>query len=327
LPTPTRTTIATLSLGLAAALLAGCGSDEGVATSPTSPPAAPAAASGTFPVEITTAAGTFTVAARPVRIVSLAPTATEMLFAIGAGEQVVAVDDQSNFPPEAPRTDLSGFTPNLEAIVGNRPDLVVVTDSAREVAGGLEQFDIPTAVLPAAVEFEDTYAQLEQLGAATGHVAEAAGLVARMQSDIAALAAEVPKRGEPLTYYHELDPTFFTATSKTFIGAVYEVAGLRNIADAAGGAGDYPQLSSEAIVRADPDLIFLADTKCCQQTADSVATRPGWSTISAVRSGSVVALDDDVASRWGPRVVDLLRQVIDAVKAVPQPAAVAAGAG
>lgn len=307
---PSRRTIVILTLGLAAALLAGCGDEDAAAPPPASP-----AATATFPVDITTQGGTFTMPARPVRIVSLSPTATEMLFAIGAGPQVVAVDDQSNFPPEVPRTDLSGFTPNLEAIAGYQPDLVV-TESAT-VRDGLGRLAVPNAVMPAPADLDGTYAQIEQLGAATGQMADAAALVARMRADIDALLAEAPARPEPLSFYHELDNTFYTATSSTFIGAVYQSAGLRNIADEAAAAGDFPQLSSEAIVRADPDLIFLADTKCCQESAETVAARPGWSSIAAVRNGGVVALDDDVASRWGPRVVELLREVIAAVRAVP----------
>ncbi len=305
-----------LALAIAAALLLGaCGDDT--AAPATAPPAAPAPAAATFPVDITTAGGSFRVATRPVRIVSLSPTATEMLFAIGAGPQVAAVDDQSNFPAEAPRTDLSGFTPNVEAIAGQRPDLVVVDRDSAGVVAALGQLAIPTAVLPAAATLDDVYAQIEQLGAATGNIGEAAALVAQMRRDIAGVVAEAPARPEPLTYFHELDDTFYSVTSKTFVGALYTSVGLRNIADGAAGAGDYPQLSPEAVIQADPDLIFLADTKCCQESAETVAARPGWSGITAVRSGHVIALDDDVASRWGPRVVDLLRQIVAAVKAVP----------
>ena len=117
-------------------------------------------------------------------------------------------------------------------------------------------------------------------------------------------------RPEALTYYHELDPTFFTVTSATFIGQVYTLLGLDNIADPADADGyGYPQLSAEYIVEQDPDLIFLADTKCCGQTPETVAARPGWSELTAVTTGAIVPLDDDVASRWGPRVVDFLRTV------------------
>jgi iron complex transport system substrate-binding protein len=120
---------------------------------------------------------------------------------------------------------------------------------------------------------------------------------------------------ESPTYFHELDNTYFTATSDTFIGRVYGLVGLTNIADEAPKAGaGYLQLSEEYIINADPDLVFLADTKCCGESGETVAQRPGWSAISAVQNGAVVELDDDVASRWGPRVIDFLRTVAASVK-------------
>jgi iron complex transport system substrate-binding protein len=264
---------------------------------------------------VTVAAGgsEVTLDRQPERVVSLSPTSTEMLFAIGAGPQVVAVDDQSTYPPEAPTTDLSGFEPNLEAIAGYDPDLVV-TDDTSDVEEGLAALGIPVLGQPAAETLDDTYEQIEQLGVLTGNEDAAAEVVEDMRAEIAALVAAVPEFDEPPMYYHELDPTFFTATSDTFIGHVYGLAGLRNIADRASGAGSgYPQLSAEFIVDRDPDLIFLADTRCCDVSAATVRQRPGWDEISAVREGHVIELDDDVASRWGPRVVEFLRTVVDAV--------------
>jgi iron complex transport system substrate-binding protein len=250
---------------------------------------------------------------RPERIVSLSPTATEMLFAIGAGGQVVAVDSNSNYPEEAPRTDLSAYQPNIEAIAGYKPDLVVYSDDPGELAAGLGRLSILALRQPAATRLDDTYAQLDQLGRATGHQAEAGRLVATMRAEIEKIAAARPER--PLTYYHELDKNLYTATSKTFIGQLYGQLGMKNIADAADKeASGYPQLSAEYVIRADPDLIFLADTKCCGQSARTVAARDGWDQLTAVRSGGVVALDDDVASRWGPRVVDFLKTVATKVQ-------------
>ncbi|MEO5902207.1 MAG: ABC transporter substrate-binding protein, partial [Ilumatobacteraceae bacterium] len=171
-----------------------------------------------------------------------------------------------------------------------------------------------------AATFDDVYAQIEQLGAATGHVADAAGVVAKMQIDIAAAVAAAPARTKGLTYYHELDDTYYSVTSHTFLGAVYGLFGLTNIADAGPAGNDYPQLSSEFIVQQDPALIFLADTKCCGQTAQTVAARPGWDAITAVKDGAgVVAMDDDIASRWGPRIVDYITAVSAALTKVPAP--------
>ena len=240
---------------------------------------------------------------------SLSPTATEMLFAIGAGGQVVAVDSNSNYPEEAPKTDLSAYQPNIEAIAGYKPDLVVYSDDPGELAAGLGKLGIPALQQPAATRLDDTYAQLDQLGRATGHQAEAGQLTATMRAEIEKIAAAArPER--PLTYYHELDKNLYSATSKTFIGQLYAQLGMKNIADAADKEGTgYPQLSAEYVIKADPDLIFLADTKCCGQSARTVAARDGWDQLTAVRSGGVVELDDDVASRWGPRVVDFLKTV------------------
>ena len=253
------------------------------------------------------------------RIVSISTVATEMLFAIDAGDRVVAVDSMSNYPAEAPTTDLSGYQPNVEAILGFAPDLVVLSYDPGDVVAGLEAAGVATLLQGAAYTLADTYDQITALGAITGNVDEAAALVAGMQSEMAELAASVRERDEPLSYYHELDDTLYTVTSSTFIGEVYALAGLVNAADAAdpdGASWGYPQLSAEYLLDADPDLIFLADTRCCSQTAVTVAERPGWETLTAVTNGTVVELDDDVASRWGPRIVDLLRVIVDSVNAI-----------
>jgi len=269
-----------------------------------------------FPITIDAPGGPVTLDARPTKIVSLSPTATEILFAVDAGDQVVAVDDQSNYPDGAPVTDMTGFSPNIEAIAALGADLVVLGFDPGEVVMALDAVGIPAIVHPAAVDLSDAYTQIEQLGAATGHVAEAAAVVAGMREDIARIAAETDAGGA--TYYHELDPTLYSATSGTFAGALYGMLGLVNIADAApdpDGFG-YPQLSPEHIVSEDPDLVFLADTKCCGQNTATVADRPGWNTMRAVQRGTIVELDDDVASRWGPRVVEFMETVAAAIGAL-----------
>jgi iron complex transport system substrate-binding protein len=254
----------------------------------------------------------------PERIVSMAASTTEILFAVGAADQVVAADAQSNYPSDAPATDLSAYEPNVEAVAAYEPDLVVVSDDA--LTAGLEQLGIEVYLAPAAEDLDDVYEQIGDLGEITGHEDEAADVVEQMQADLAELQAEVPDRAEPLTFFHELDNTLFSITSDTFIGALYEMAGLENVADAAdvdAQAGGYPQLSTEYLVEADPDLVFLADTKCCAQDAAGFAARPGFGVLSAVANDRVILLDDDIASRWGPRVVDLFRTIVEAVKAVP----------
>ena len=254
-----------------------------------------------------------------MRIVSLSPTATEMLFAVGAGDLVVAVDAFSNFPAEAPVTELSGWEPNLEAIAGYEPTHVFSSGPIE----GLDALSIENVVLPAAATFDDVYAQIEQVGAATGHVGDAAEVVANMQTDIQAVLDALPERETALTYYHELDNTLYSVTSGTFIGEVYSFLGLENAVDAAdpeNAAFGYPQVTEEYLVTANPDIIFLADTICCGQTAETVAARPGWDQLSAVQNGNIVELNDDIASRWSPRLVEFIQaagEAIAAIDAVP----------
>ena len=295
-------------------LLASCGEPPTPAASGPSP----TGAVGDFPVTIETSSGAVTVDERPTRIVSLSPTATEMLFAIGAGDQVIAVDDQSNYPADAPTTDLSGYEPNVEAIASYEPDLVVYATEPGDLGSSLEDLGITTLLEPAAATLKDAYGQIEQLGLVTGNQDGANQVVDRMKGDIESIIDGLGKAGG-LTFYHELDDTYYSVTSSTFIGQLYSLVGLKNIADEAKGAGGgYPQLSAEYIIQAGPDLIFLADTKCCGQSERTVAKRPGWDRIAAVHDGDVIPLDDDIASRWGPRVVDYLRQIADAVRRVEE---------
>jgi len=248
----------------------------------------------------------------PHRIVSLSPTATESLFAIGAGKQVVAVDDQSDYPKRAPHSRLSGYTPNVEAIAGYRPDLVVISGDPGGVVEALRKLGIRVLLQPAATNLAGAYAQIRQLGTATGHARAAVSLVAKMKRSIARAVASAPKLR--LSVYHELTPDYYSATSSTFIGRIYKLFGLRNIADAADSSGSgYPQLSAEYILSSDPSLIVLADTRCCAQSPSTVERRPGWSGLTAVRGHAVVAVDDSVASRWGPRIVTFVRAVAKAL--------------
>jgi len=255
----------------------------------------------------------------PMAIISLSPTHTEMLFAIGAADQIIAVDDQSNYPAAAldKPHELSGFEPNVEAIAALKPDLVVVADDGADLTGQLGKLGIPVWSGPAPVKFDDVYAQIEQLGAATGHIGEAAEVVGQMQSDIAAAIAAAPVMAGPASFYHELDPTLYSVTSGTFIGQVYDLFGLVNIADGVGDGNTYPQLNAEFIIQANPDLIFLADANCCGESPATVAARDGWSATNAVKNGNVIAIDEDIASRWGPRLVDFIQAVAAAVAKVP----------
>ena len=294
-----------LLLGL---VLGGCGGLDTVddAAAPTT------TADAEFPVSVLSGSvggdTEITVEQQPTSIISLSPTATEMLWAIGAGDQVVAVDDQSDYPKDAPRTKLSGYEPNVEAILEYEPDLVIAADDTGDLVSGLAKARVPTLVLPSAADLEEAYSQIERVGAATGHADEAGEVVAETRSGIEQVIADAPDAAG-VTYFHELTPDLYTTTGDTFIGEVYGLFGLENIADRAKGADDYPQLSGEYVVGARPDLVFLADSQCCGVAAKDVEDRPGWAQVPAVTDGQVHVVDEDVASRWGPRVLDFVQQI------------------
>jgi iron complex transport system substrate-binding protein len=237
-----------------------------------------------------------------------------MLFAIGAGDQVLAIDDQSNYPPEALQKphDLSGFEPNVEAIAALQPDLVVIADDFTGLTKQLEALGLTVWSGPAATSFDNVYEQIEQLGALTGHVGEAAELVSKMQTDIDAAVKSAPKPAQPMTYYHELDNTYYSITENTFIGQVYSLFGLQSIADFQEVSSDYPQLSAEAIISADPEFIFLGDGNF-GESPETVAARPGWESLKAVVDDNVIVVDADISSRWGPRIVDYITAISAAV--------------
>lgn len=258
-----------------------------------------------------------TASTKPTAIVSLSPTATEMLYAIGAGSQVKAVDKYSNYPAGTPRTAMSALQVNVESLIALRPDLVIIPNPDVKLAAKLKVVSVPLLVLPAAAKLADVYSEIATLGRVTGHVAQATAESTEIRTSLQRIVASVHKQSPAPSYFYELSPDFYSVTSDTFVGQLLGLLGLHSIADTAKGAaksGGYPQLSSEFIVNANPTYIFLADTICCAQTASKVAKRPGWSQMSAVRDHHVVPLSDDVASRWGPRIVDLLKTIADALQ-------------
>jgi iron complex transport system substrate-binding protein len=248
-----------------------------------------------------------------LRIVSLSPTATEMLYAIGAGDQVVAVDSYSTFPAETASkvTKMSAFEPNAEAILGYTPDVVLISNDTNKISeqliAGNPKLQVWTGA--AASTLDDVYKQITELGTLTGHDKDAETLIESMKTRIAKATENISAPMSPKSYFYELDNTLYSVTSNTFVGALLKPFGFTNIADGVEAGNDYPQLNAEVIAKANPSVIFLADTKCCATNAAEVAKRPGWAGIDAVKNGQIVELDDDVASRWGPRVVDLLEQI------------------
>lgn len=256
----------------------------------------------------------------PQRVVSLDSSSTEILYALGAGKQVVAVDKDSDYPPNVPKSSLDALKPNVEAIATYHPDLVVTGYDTNGLVAGLRKIGVRVLLEPPPSTVDGAYRIWNSIGTATGHAAAARRLVSSTRQQLTSIVARAPRPSTPLSYYYELDQTYYTATSHTFIGSLLGRFGLRNVADPADSksAGGYPQLSAEKVLAADPDLVLLADSRCCGQNPTTVAARPGWHSLAAVRDGGVVALNDDVASRWGPRIVTLMRTVsatIDKVSA------------
>ena len=301
----------TASLGLGAAA---CGDD---ATQDTVVDTTAAAVETTLAAEFPVTVGDLTLEAEPQRVVSMSATATEMLFAVGAGDKVIAVDNFSNYPADVealPKVD--AYQPSVEAISALEPDLVIISYDPGNLVEQLNALSIPVFAAYAVANLDGAYEQMQQLGALTGRADEAAAAVDAMRGEIESIVAAVAKQDPPLTYFYELDPTLYSVTTNTFIGSVMAQFGLVSIADGVEEGNDYPQLSAEVIVERDPDIIFLADVKCCAQSAATVATREGWGSLGAVKNGNIVELDDDVASRWGPRLVELLAQVAAAIAKV-----------
>ena len=253
----------------------------------------------------------------PMRIISLSPSATETLFAIGAGQQVIAVDDLSNYPLDAPMTKLSAFSPNVEALLNYRPDLIVLNADATkalEVKAALEKLEIEVFLEQAPNNLKEAYAQIRALGRVTGRGSGAQRTITLMKARINA-AIKSAKKPKKISFLHELDETLYSATSQTFIGKVYKSFNLKNIADPAAGADSagYPQLQAEYVIKTNPKILFLADAQY-GESYESVSTRPGWSSISAVKNKNVIALPEDIPSRWGPRLADFYEFIATSLK-------------
>lgn len=270
-----------------------------------------------YPLNIVSADFAAKLPAKPVRIISLSPSATEIIFAINAGSQVLAVDDNSNYPANVPTSALSGFAPNLEAIVALDPDFVILNNDSTKsdaIHKSLTNLGIPVMMEEAARNLNDVYREITIIGKAVDQQEKARKLIVSMKKRIAKVIKS-SKKVKSQRFFHELDNTLYTATSKTFIGNVYRDLGLKNVADAASGADSsgYPQLSAEYLIRSNPQIIFLADAQY-GESISTVKARPGWQSIAAVKNGRIIELPADIPSRWGPRIVDFYELVAKSTK-------------
>ncbi len=248
----------------------------------------------------------------PQRIVSVAPSPTEILFAVGAGPQVVGVDNMSDYPAEALDLPKVGdWNLNIEAIVSLKPDLIVSSDLVpRDQLNQLEAQGIPYFIF-AVRTMEDVMKDLKLAGSLTGHSDEAQALVASLEARVSAvtnktLAANVTK---PMTYieYYPL----WTFGPGSYGDDVIRLAGGTNIA--ANASNEYPNLNSEFVIAQNPQVIIYTVGPWSTITASDYAERPGWSNIDAVAQGNIHSLDDNLISRYGPRVVDGLEELAEII--------------
>jgi iron complex transport system substrate-binding protein len=304
-----------LGLGLVclAALTSACGDDDddGEGDQPaasTQDGNSEEAAQSSFPLTVTRSDGVeLTLEAQAERIVSLDPSATEILYAIEAGDQVVASDLFSNFPEEAQaKARLDAYQPSPEAILAEGPDLVLMFVNNTGAVEILDDLGATVLYLEVPDSLEGIYERIELYGSITGHEDEATELVESMEGRVDAVVEAVSSIEEGPRIFHELDPTLFTVTSSSFIGELYELIKAENIADSA--EGEFPQLTSEAVIAADPEVIILADEEF-GESLETVHSRPGWDVISAVVEERVYGVNPDIASRPGPRIVEFLETV------------------
>ncbi len=300
------TMAALVMMGLLAVVAVGCGDDEGDEPIAIGTPNA----SG-FPVTLEGSDGTsVTLQAPPRRMVVLSPGHVETLFAIGAGDAVVAVDENTDYPPEAAAIELklSGLEPSAEAIANLDPDLVIMSFAPEGFVEQLQGLDVPVwldAIDTDITTVEGVFDSIEELGRATGHVDEAGTVVAGLQERLDGVRERIADIEERPRVYLELDvfEGFNTVSPDDFVGDLIAKLNGQNIVEA--DEGNYPTLQQEAIVSRNPEVIVLADAEF-GQTPEVVSARPAWETIAAVQSDRVFAIDPDIISRPGPRIIDAL---------------------
>ncbi len=278
-----------------------------------------------LPVVSSTTARAATAPASPSCVVSLSPTATDTLFAIGAGPQVQAVDKDSHLPAKGlPAKRIDSLNPSVEAIIGicrktathpsTKPDLVIISYDANQIKEKLTALGVRVVEQDAPANLAGALAQIKQLGALTGHLLRARQVATRIAATIHADVASIgPHPGKALRVYYEIDPTGYSLTSGTFVGSLLKALGVLNIADAQSTSADagYPQLNSEYVISSNPQLVFLDDGA----TPSSLAARPGFSSIAAVTDHHVVVVNQNIGSEWGVRLGTLMNQLTAAVRA------------
>lgn len=313
-----RSPWASLAFGLSFALvllLAACGDDASTAT-PTTTGTATAAGTETATATATSTATeapagieavddageTLSLEAPAQRIVSHSPGATEILFAIGAGPQVVAADEFSDYPEEAKALPKVAYTsPDPEQTAAHDPDLVIFSGNQNYSQEQFRGLGMPIFYLEEPTDLRGILDHVRLLGHLTGHDDEAEALAADLEARLTAVEEALADVETGPRVFYELDSTLYSVGPDTFIGSALRLLKAENIATDTTTL--YPQLSAEAVVEADPEVILLADA-AFGVTVESVGERPGWSGITAVREDRVHPVDQDILSRPGPRIVE-----------------------
>ena len=299
--------------------LGACGGDDDDATPTnavstavtTSATATSSPAAQAFPVEFRDSTGTLvTFASAPKRILSYSPGATEILFAIGAGDQVIGTDKFSDFPDKAkalPKLEYSKPAP--EPAVALTPDLVVMATRQEGQVAAFRALNLKVVLLKEPEDLASVATQVEQLGRITGHSEQATKVAGDMRKRMDAMTAKVAKTANGPKVFYELSADGFTVAPNSFVGSMLKMLKAGNVAEGATTA--FPQLSAEAIIAGNPDVIILADGgDRGGQSADTVKARPGWSGIAAVKFGRIHIINSDLYNRPGPRVIDALEELV-----------------
>ncbi|MCY4455014.1 MAG: ABC transporter substrate-binding protein [Chloroflexi bacterium] len=305
----TATATATLAAATPAPAAAAATPTPAPATATPSPTPSPTPTeSPAFPVTIEDSDGVeVTLEAAPQRIISYSPGATEILFAVGAGDRVVAADEFSDYPPEtADLPRLTYSSPDPERALTLNPDLVIMASRQREQIEQFRGLGMTVLFINEAESLEGVMETVVQLGAITGNQQQAAELVASMRARIDALTTALEGVEEGPRVFFELTADLYTVGPDTFVGNLLTLAKAQNVAT--GASSPFPQLTAEAIIAADPEVVLLADG-AWGESLETVCARPGWDAISACVNERVHPVDGDLTSRPGPRVVEGLEEI------------------
>ncbi|WP_336046095.1 ABC transporter substrate-binding protein [Solibacillus ferritrahens] len=295
-------------------LLAGCGVEETAVEKDTAQQSTKAAEEqAQFPVTVTDALNKeVTVEKAPERIISLIPSNTEILFGLGLNEQIIGVSDNDNYPEEAQTKEkVGGMEFNLEQLIALQPDLVVAHESGlysfnEEGIAQLESVGIPVFVVKNTTTFEETYTTIEQIGQLTGKTAEATEMIASIQKGIQDIEVKVADLEEKSVFIVVgTEPDLYAAGQETFINEMLEVLNVENAVQELG----WPMYSSEQFVDSNPDEVIVT----YENDYDSIVNNSAYAEMDAIKNGNVHVVDGDTTSRQGPRIVEGIESLGEAI--------------